>query len=422
MKGKTISEKILSEKSGRDARAGDVVVCTVDCAMATDGSAPMAIHYFEQMGGTRVRNPEHVVFVMDHYVPGARAKTVEFHEVMARFAGAHGITIHNPSEGICHQLMLESGRTRPGGLLVGADSHSVTGGALNAFATGIGSSDFAAALICGHIWLKVPHTIKVRLEGRPVTGVYPKDIALAIAGRIGADGAGYQAIEFDGPAAADMNVAGRAVLSNMSVEMGAKAGIFRTDDKTIEYLEDRTCASFNAVEPDADARYSGEIMVDVSEIGPMVALPHAVDNVAGVDATAATPIQMVFLGTCTGGRICDFHEACRVLDEAGGIAADVQLVAAPASREVETELRRDGTLDRLASMGAIVLPPGCGPCCGTSGPIPTDGVNILSTANRNFKARMGNGTAAIFLASPASCAAAAATGRITDPREYGGGK
>jgi 3-isopropylmalate/(R)-2-methylmalate dehydratase large subunit len=432
MPGKTISEKILSRASGRDARAGDVVVCDVDCAMGTDGSVPMALDYFERMGGTHVFDPGRVVFVMDHYVPAPHSKTFDLQQRMRGFAARHAVALYDVGEGICHQLMVESGRTRPGLLLVGADSHSVTGGALNAFATGIGSSDLAATMICGRIWLKVPQTIKVTLTGNPACGVFPKDIALALTGLLGADGAAYQALEFDGPAAADLDLEDRLVLCNMSVEMGAKAGIFHCDRKTIAYLQnggskdppsclyrgdDRTTESFTPIEPDADAEYSRQITLDVSRLAPMIARPHEVDNVVDVTDAVDTPIHLVFIGTCTGGRVRDFHQASRILLAAGHLAPGVHLVITPASREIERALRLDGTLDRLAEMGATITPPGCGPCCGTAGPLPADGMNVISTANRNFKARMGNATASIYLASPAACAAAAVTGRITDPRD-----
>lgn len=416
MAGKTISEKILSNKSGSDARAGDVVICNVDWAMGTDGSVPMALDYFEQMGGITVFDPGRIVFVMDHYASRTHAKTVALQERMRAFASKHGITIPEVDDGISHQLMVETGRTRPGGLLVGADSHSVTGGALNAFATGIGSSDLAATMICGRIWLKVPRTVKVTLEGRCKPGVFPKDIALALARRIGSDGATYQALEFDGPGAAELDVEDRLVLSNLSVEMGAKAGIFNADQKTSRYLDGRTRAIVAPVEADADARYSRSITLDLAEISPKIALPHRVDNVVDVGEAIGVPIQMVYLGTCTGGRVRDFHQALRILQSGGRIAPGVQLVVTPASREVEAALKSDGTLDRLAAMGATITPPGCGSCCGTAGPIPADGANVLSTANRNFKARMGNARASIYLASPAACAAAAVTGRIEDPR------
>jgi 3-isopropylmalate/(R)-2-methylmalate dehydratase large subunit len=415
--GRTISEKILSRASGRDARAGDVVICRVDCAMGTDGSVPMAILYFEQMGGCRVFDPARIVFVMDHYVPHPLAPTALWHDRMRAFAARHGIAVYGAGEGICHQVMVESGRTRPGGLLVGADSHSVTGGALNAFATGVGSSDLAATMICGRIWLRVPRTIKIVLTGRPSPGVYPKDIALALAGLLGADGAAYQAVEFTGPAAAALDLEDRLVLSNLSVEMGAKAGIFGADVKTIEYLAGRTAETLASVDADADADYSRDITLDVSPLTPMVARPHAVDNVVAIGDLAGTPVQMVFIGTCTGGRARDIRQSLAILRAAGRIAPGVRLVIAPASREVEHALERDGTLESLAAMGATILPPGCGPCCGTAPPTPADGSNVLSTANRNFKARMGTATASIYLASPATCAAAAATGRITDPRE-----
>lgn len=417
MRGKTISEKILSMRSGHNARAGDLVICAVDYAMATDGSAPMAIDYFEQMGGEDVFDSQHVIFVMDHYSSSAHAPTLALQQKMRDFAQRHGIFVHEVREGISHQLMLETGRTRPGGLLIGADSHSVTGGALNAFATGVGSSDLAAAMICGRIWLKVPHTIKVVLNGNLPNGVYAKDIALALAERLGADGASYQTLEFHGPAVDAMEIDDRIVLSNMSVEMGAKAGIFHADARTFEYLKDRTTERLVPVEADPDAYYASEIVLDVSSLEPRIAHPHAVDNVTPLAEALGTPIQMVYIGTCTGGRVRDFHQALRILETAGRLAPGVQLVVTPASKEVEQQLRQDGTLEKLHCLGATITAAGCGSCCGTAGPIPADGINVLSTANRNFKARMGNARASIYLASPAACAAAAVTGRITDPRK-----
>jgi 3-isopropylmalate/(R)-2-methylmalate dehydratase large subunit len=420
MAGKTISEKILSRTSRRNARAGDIVICDVDVAMGTDASVPMALDYFDRMGGTRVFDPTRLVFVFDHYAADPSASTFSLQARARDFAIRHGVSLYDCGEGVCHQLMVESGRTRPGGLLVGADSHSVTGGALNAFATGIGSSDLAATMISGRIWLRVPETIKVTLTGRTVSGVYPKDIALALARRLGADGAAYQTLEFGGPGAASLEVEDRLVLSNMSVEMGAKAGIFSADAKTADYLASRTNETLTPVEPDTDAIYTREVHLDLTELEPAIAVPHQVDLVVGVGQGAGTSVHMVLIGTCTGGRVCDIHQAASILFAAGRIAPGVQLVIAPASREVDSRLRIDGTLDRLASMGATIIPPGCGPCCGTAPPIPSAGANVISTANRNFKARMGNATASIYLASPATCAASAVTGRITDPREFEG--
>ena len=404
MSGKTISEKILSAKSGRDARAGDVVVCEVDCALGTDGSTPMALDYFAAMGGERVFDPARIVFALDHYAPAPSRATAQLHDRMRRFAALHGITLWDVGEGIGHQLIVESGRAAPGRLVVGADSHAVTYGALNVFATGIGSSDLAAILIGGRIWLRVPQSIRVTLTGRLRHGVSAKDAALALARELGADGATYQALEFSGGALDALDLDDRLVLCNLAVEMGAKNGIFPDP---------------RGEEPDADARYVREVAIALDTLEPLVALPHQVDRVTAISDARGTPVQMVYLGTCTGGRVRDFHEARDVLKKAGGTAAGVQLVVTPASRTVLDTLVRDGTLADFIGMGAVIGTPGCGSCCGTCGAIPGVAVNVISTANRNFKGRMGNSSAAIYLASPVSCAAAAVRGAIADPREAG---
>ncbi len=417
MTGKTISEKILSAKSQTDARAGDLVVCGVDCALGTDGSTPMALDYFREMGGTAVRHPDRIVFALDHYVPPNSAKTRALHRLMQKFAAAQGIKLHAAGEGIGHQLIVEAGRALPGSLVVGADSHATTYGALNSFATGIGSSDLAAIMLCGQIWLKVPASIRVTLSGALPDGVYPKDIALALAGMLGADGAAYLALEFAGAGIASLDLEDRLVLSNLAVEMGAKNGIFPCDLETEAYLAARATGPFAPVAADADAAYAREIALDLSALAPQVALPHLVDRVVPIDTAERTPVQMVFLGTCTGGRLKDFHQARDVLVAGGGVAPGVQLVVTPASRTVLAAMEADGTLADLARMGAVIVPPGCGACCGTCGVIPGDGINVVSTANRNFKGRMGNASASIYLASPASCAAAAVRGVLADPRD-----
>jgi 3-isopropylmalate/(R)-2-methylmalate dehydratase large subunit len=393
MTAHTISEKILG------ARAGEVVVRDIDLVLGTDASGPMAIDYFEKMGGTRVFDPARVMFALDHYSPPSSAKTRAFHGQVRAFAATHGIRVFDVGEGISHQIAVERGLVKPGQLVVGADSHTVTCGALGAFATGVGSSDLAAAMITGRIWLRVPESIKVTLTGARPPGLAAKDIALAIVGALGAEGGNYQTLEFAG-ALDQLSADDRLVLANLAVETGAKAAIFPAGH----------------VVPDADARYSRELVLDLASLAPIVALPHAPDNIAPLEAALGTRVQMVFLGTCTGGRVSDFHEALAVLERGGGrIAEGVQLVVTPASRDVETRLTEDGTLGKLAAMGAVITTPGCGACCGTSGVIPRDGTNVLSTANRNFKARMGNATASIYLASPAVCAASAVTGRITNP-------
>jgi len=412
---KTIAEKILSSTSGTDAHAGDIVVCRVDWVLGTDASSPMAIDYFTRMDGASLFDPARVLLAMDHYSPPSMPKTAGFHDQMRAFARRHGARLHEVGDGISFQILAEHDAS-PGDLVIGADSHTVTCGALNLFATGVGSSDVAAAMITGHTWLRVPESIKVVLAGERPRGVAAKDVALALVERIGADGANYQALEFHGPALAAFPLEDRLVVCNLAVEMDAKAAIFPFDGETQRYLGDRGRSATAGVTADAGAHYSREVVVDVSTISPRVALPHAPDNVVPIEQAAGTPIQMVFIGTCTGGRVPDFHDALAVLEAGGGrIAPGVQLVITPASRDVQLRLLEDGTLRKLAALGAIVTTPGCGACCGTSGAIPADGMNVLSTANRNFKARMGNATARIYLASPAACAAAAVTGVVADP-------
>lgn len=419
MAPKTISEKILSVKSGADARSGDFVVCDVDLVIGTDASSPMAIDYFERMGGDALFDPRKVMFAFDHYSPPTNPKPAEFHDRVRGFAARYGATLHQVGEGISFQLAAEFGRALPGELIVGADSHTVTLGALNAFATGVGSSDLAAAMITGRVWLRVPETIRVTLSaGRPVW-LAAKDVALALVAELGTDGANYQALEFHGAGLTEWSFEERLVISNVAVESGAKAALWSADGETAAYLAARSNRRLEPVLADADARYAREFIVDVSTLTPRVAVPHSPNDVVPVDAVAGTPVHMVFLGTCTGGRVADLHQALRIMERAGTrVAPGVQLVVTPASREVYLRLIADGTLARLVAMGAIVTTPGCGACCGTSGAIPGNGMNVLSTANRNFKARMGNATASIYLASPAACGAAAVTGRITDPRDF----
>lgn len=416
MAGKTISEKILSAHSRTDARAGDVVIVEPEFSLGTDAATPMAIDYFDAMGGRAVRFPDRFAFSLDHYAPPSSAKSAALQDRVRAFGRAHGIPVWEMGEGIGLQLMMETGRCRPGTLVVGADSHCTTFGALNVFATGIGSSDLAAAFISGQVWLRVPETTKVWLEGALPPGVSAKDAILSLVGQLGQEGANYETLEFLGPGAAAMTIDDRMVLSNMAVEMGAKAGIFLADDRTVAYLSGRTSAPWAAVEPDANARYAREIVLDLSTLEPQLARPHQPDNIAPLSEAHGVRVDMVFVGTCTGGRVRDFHEVLAEVEARGGIGPGVMLVLTPASREVLLELTRDGTLGKLTALGAVLTTPGCGACCGTAGVIPGDGMTVVSTANRNFKARMGNATASIYLASPAACGVAAATGRLTDLR------
>jgi len=413
----TISEKLLSAKSGHPARAGDVVIARVDRVLGTDASTPMAIDYFERMGGERLFDAARVTLALDHYSPPNTAATRAFHARMREFAGRTGAELLEVGEGISFQRAAELGRVLPGDLVLGADSHTVTCGALNLFATGVGSSDLAAAMLTGSLWLKVPETIKVVLDGQRPPGIGAKDMALALVAELGADGAEYRALEFTGPAASGLSMDDRLVLCNLAVETGAKAAIFTFDAETARYLEGRSTSRGTPVGADAGAGYVRQVALDLTRLSPRVSLPHAPDNVVPLEQAIGTPVQMVFIGTCTGGRVSDFHAVLDVLLRGGGrLSPGVQLVLTPASREVELALQKDGTLPRLVAMGAAVTTAGCGACCGTSGIIPADGMTVLSTANRNFRGRMGTPSAAIYLASPAACAAAALSGVICDPR------
>lgn len=415
VRGATISETILSRSAGTDARAGDIVVCEVDAALGTDASTPMALDYFRRMEGREVRRPERIAFFRDHYAPPASADTAAHHDRMRAFAAEHGIAFHRVGDGISHQVACEEGMALPGRLVVGADSHTVMCGALGCFATGIGSSDLAAVMITGQVWLRVPSTIWVTLEGALPPGALPKDAVLTLLREVGESGAAYRAMEFHGPGVETLDMEGRLVLANMTMEMGAKAGIFPADGTTADYLEGRAGEAWEPVAPAPDAAYEREVTLDLSGVRPLISLPHRPGRVVPVDEAAGTQVDMVFVGTCTGGRASDVREVLRVLEAAGGIDPGVQLAVTPASREVQRALLEDGTLERLSAMGALLTTPGCGPCCGTSGPIPGDGMNVVAAQNRNFRARMGNATASIYLASPAVCGAAAATGEIVDP-------
>ena len=419
---KTIAEKLLSRAAGADLRAGDIAVCEPDVAMGTDGSIPMALDYLQQMqpAGAPLPPPRHVdrlLFALDHYGPGSGARSLALQERARAYARAHGVRMFEVGEGIGHQLMMERGLVLPGQLAVGADSHAVSYGALNAFGTGIGSSDLAGILQCGQLWLKVPDSVRVSLSGRLSAGVSAKDVALALARRVGADGASFLALEFDGPGVAMLDMNDRIVLSNMSVEIGAKAGIFPFDRCTAAYLEERGHGCGSPVCAAADATYVQTIEVELGTITPQVALPHRVDQVVDLARAPRIPIDLVYLGTCTGGRSKDFREALQVLRDHGGLAPGVRLVVTPASASVRDELAAEGVLAEFEAFGAEIQPPGCGACCGTCGTIPPSGAHVVSTANRNFRGRMGNREAQIYLASPRACASAAAHGRLVDPRE-----
>ncbi|OPZ74330.1 MAG: 2,3-dimethylmalate dehydratase large subunit [Firmicutes bacterium ADurb.Bin456] len=415
--GQTIIEKILSSHSGREVQAGDIVVAEVDYVMGQDGTAPLAIQAFHDLGGRDVFDRDRVAFVIDHSAPSPNEGVSALHKLMREFTREKGFKLYDIGEGVCHQLLPESGRVGPGSLVIGADSHTCTYGALNAFSTGVGSTDLAGALIAGKMWFKVPGTIKFVSNGVLSPGVYAKDLILYLIGQVTADGATYLAAEYTGEAIRALSQEARFTISNMAIEMGAKAGLMEADDKTFAWLRRYTSREFVPVNADPDAVYTRVLEHDAAELEPQVARPHRVDNVVPVGEAAGKSVQQAVLGTCTNGRLEDLRIAAGIL---GGrqIHRDVRLIVAPASRRVFLDAMAEGIIQTLVEAGAALVTPGCGPCVGTHNGVPSDGETVISTANRNFKGRMGNSNAEIYLASPATVAASAVTGKITDPREF----
>ena len=418
--GKTLAEKILSSKSGTDARAGDIVIAAVDLSFVQDTTGPLTVRQFQASGLRRLANPERTVLFIDHAAPSPNSSLSNDHLLLRDFAQKTGGIISDVGDGICHQIVAES-FARPGDVIVGADSHTVTAGALGAFATGMGSSDIAVAMGLGKTWFRVPESIKIIVSGHFAGDVDAKDLILHLIGRLGADGATYQALEFSGDAVDKMSMSGRLTVANMAVEAGAKVGLFPSDGVTRDYLaEQGRGGDYRPVSPDADAVYEQTIEIDAAALEPTVAKPHTVDNTAPVSELKGTRIQQVVIGTCTNGRLEDLATAAKIL-QGKQCATGTRLVVAPASRQVLLGAIKSGYIQTLVEAGAVVLPPSCGPCLGLHQGVLGDGESCLSTANRNFRGRMGNPESFIYLGSPATAAATALIGEITDPREVMGG-
>jgi len=415
--GKTIAEKILSNKSHQNARANDIVIADLDFMMGQDGTSPLAIRAFEEMQAKQVFDPERVAMVIDHSAPSPLAGVSELHKQMREFAETQGIHLYDIGDGVCHQLLPEKGHVVPGDLVIGADSHTCTYGAINVFSTGVGSTDLAAAMISGKLWFKVPETIKLMINGVLPPGVYAKDLILFIAGEMTADGATYKALEFGGSMIEDLSVEARFTISNMAVELGAKCGLMEADQKTIQWVREHSIRHFETVEADKDADYCEIREYELSNLEPQLSMPHTVDNVVPVSKALGTTLSQGVIGTCTNGRLEDLRIAAGILKN-NKIAKGCRLIVAPSSRHSFLEAMREGLIETLIEAGAAVVTPGCGPCVGTHNGVPSDGENVISTANRNFKGRMGNNKASIFLASPATVAASMLRGEITDPRNY----
>jgi 3-isopropylmalate/(R)-2-methylmalate dehydratase large subunit len=414
MAAKTFAEKVLSRASGMEASAGSVVTARIDLAMSHENSA-LVLKSFQEMGGKDIWDRRKIIMLFDHRVPANTVKAAEGHKMVRDFVRSSGIpNFYDFRAGVCHQVLPEKGHVLPGMLIVGTDSHTTTYGALGAFSTGIGATEMASVWATGELWLKVPETLRLVLSGLLPQGTTAKDAILRVIGDLGADGADYMCVEFVGQVVDSLSIAGRMVLSNMSVEMGAKAGICFPDSKTEEFLAARG-KTFHAVTSDPGAKVREVMEFDMSRLGPQVAKPHSVDNVVAVEEAAGIPVDQAFIGSCTNGRLEDLVEAERVL-RGKEASPQVRLIVAPASRDVYIEASEKGILASLARSGAVILNPGCGPCLGAHEGLLAPGERCISTTNRNFKGRMGSPAAEVYLASPATVAASALRGEIADPR------
>jgi 3-isopropylmalate/(R)-2-methylmalate dehydratase large subunit len=414
--GKTLAEKILSEKSGSDAKAGDIVIAKVDLSFVQDTTGPLTVRVFQDSSMGKLANPERTVLFIDHAAPSPNANLSNDHITLREFADQSGCILSEAGDGVCHQIIAEA-YARPGDVVVGADSHTVTAGGLGAFATGMGSSDVAVAFGLGKTWFRVPESFRIEVTGDFQKYVSAKDLILHLIGLIGADGATYKALEFHGNTIEKMSMSGRFTIANMAVEAGAKVGLFASDETTKEYLtaEGRT-DDYREIAADADAVYEWKIEIDAGKLEPTVSKPHTVDNTSLAKDLKGTKIQQAVIGTCTNGRLEDLAAAHAIL-MGKKPSKGVRLIIAPASRKVLLSSIEAGYISDFIEAGAIILPPGCGPCLGLHQGALGDGEACISTANRNFEGRMGNPQGSIYLGSPTTAAASALTGEITDPRE-----
>ncbi len=419
MAGKTFSEKLFSLKSGEDVSVGDIVLVEPDLILSHDNSASI-VKTFQKMGGKNILYPQRLVIVLDHDSPPTNVQLANDHQSIRDLISEHNITnFYDEGTGICHQLM--SNHVLPSMLVVGSDSHTCTSGAFASFAAGIDRTETAGLWLTGKTWFRVPETIKIKLLGKLSPGVYAKDCALYIMNKLGSAGATYQTIEFHGEGVESLSISERMTLTNLASEMGAKTAIFPQDDVLVKWLEEKHGASYSSdkkvIWSDNDAIFSQEVVVNLSELEPLIAVPHQVDNARKICDLDEITIQEAFLGTCTNARLDDLLIAASIL-EGEKVKTGVQFFVAPASREIYLKALKKGAIQTFVEAGATILSCSCGPCLGKGQGIPADGWNVISTANRNFLGRMGNKKSFVYLASPATVAASAIAGKIVDPRSY----
>ena len=414
--GQTIAEKILSEHAGKKVVPGELIISKIDAVMVQDGTGPLAVSEFEKLNKDKLYNPERTILFIDHAAPSPRKELSNSHMVLRNFAKKYGAVLSECGEGVCHQRLIET-FINPGEVLLGADSHTCTSGALGAFATGVGSTDIAVVMALGKTWLKVPSTFKIVLEGSFPKGVYAKDLILHLIGLIGADGATYKALEFTGSGARNLTMSERFTISNMAVEAGAKAGLVETDEKTFEYLKEQGREDkFKEIKADNDAVYERVININLNELKPTISCPHTVDNTKTIDEMPKVELNQVYIGTCTNGRIEDLRIAAGIL-KGKKVKDGVRLLVSPASRKVFLQALEEGLITIFVEAGASIVTSGCGACVGVHAGILGDGEVCLATQNRNFKGRMGNTEGFIYLSSPATAAYSAIKGYIADVRE-----
>ena len=409
--GQTLAQKILSSHAGHDVAFNELVIANVDVCATQDGTGPLAIKEFKKLN-KKLNNPKRTILFIDHAAPSPRKELSDAHKIIREFAAEYGAVLSDIGCGVCHQRLVEE-YVNPGEILVGADSHTCTSGALGAFATGMGSTDIAVSMAFGKTWFKVPKSFKIEVTGKFRENVCSKDLMLYLIGLIGADGATYRALEFTGETIKNMSMSERFTLANMAVEAGAKAGLFETDEKTREFLKERGREDkFKEIKMDEDAQYERVIKIDASIIDSMVSCPHTVDNVKRADELNDVKLNQVFIGTCTNGRIEDLRVAASVL-KGKKVAQGVRLIVVPASYDTYLQAAREGLLEIFLEAGANFLPSGCGPCVGVHGGILGDKEVCLATQNRNFQGRMGNVNGFIYLSSPYTAAKSAIAGYIT---------
>ncbi|MDD4955974.1 MAG: 3-isopropylmalate dehydratase large subunit [Candidatus Omnitrophica bacterium] len=411
----TIIEKILSAHSKHKLVSGEVGICTVDFCFSQDGTTALVLDGLNQF--KNVKNPKKYAMFIDHSAPSPSMGVSRVHSRMREFSKLNKNLFFDVGCGISHQLVIEEGFAYPGALILGADSHTSTAGTLSAAAFGVGSTDLAITLATGKNWFKVPATYKIIVKGKIPRGVYSKDIILHIIHKLTANGATYKAVEFSGEVIDKLSLDARFTITNMTIEFGAKCGLLLADKKVLTYLSSIGVKKHKAIYPDADCKYEKVLEFDVSKLSPYIAKPHTVDNGATVEELEGLKINQAYLGTCTNGRLEDLEIASKIV-KGKKVSKEIKFLVAPASSRIFLEALHKGYIKTFLEAGAIVLPAGCGPCVGTHQGVPADGEIVLSSANRNFKGRMGNPNSFIYLASPATVAASAISGKITDPRKY----